>query len=156
MYLLAEKKVLIERDAAEVFAFAADLENFAKWFPGVMAIMSGDGRPFNEVGKSYTEFVRLPFARRAAVTVRVRQCRNNEFIATEGNFKPLFPRMEMEFHQVASGTRVTWRMHSRARGLVTRRVLIPVARRIMNRRADSAMAELKMKLERNRAFAERT
>lgn len=59
MHLVVEKTVLIERPVAQVFAYVSDMERFAQWFPGVVAMAPADKLTPGQPGKQYLETVRL-------------------------------------------------------------------------------------------------
>jgi len=131
------------------FAYAADLENFPMWFPGVVHVASADALPFTAAGKMYREMIAMPLGRERAVLIRVVDATPPRRLVTEGALPLLLPRMDMEFAACGSrGCRVTWRMHGRnARGWA-RWVVLPVVRRVMARRAALGMRRLKGRLER--------
>lgn len=148
MHLLAEQTVNIKRPVPEVFAFVTDMERFGDWFPGVIGIESTNRQTHGQVGKEYRETVAVPFRGRRKISIVVRESRPDRFFATEGKFPPLMPRMEVEF---AAGERdscnLTWRMYSRNRSVVFRLTLLPIARRVMRKRAAAGMKRLRAVLD---------
>lgn len=148
MHLIAEASAAIARDPAAVFAYAADLGNFAAWFPGVVAIRAEDALPITQPGKRYREQVRIGFGRERTIAIAVKQAEPDRRLVTEGAFAPLLPRMEMVVTPSEDGgARLNWRMHSRSRSWPVRLLLLPLARRVMQKRAAIAMVRLKRILE---------
>lgn len=151
MTLLAESAVDIACTIEQAFAFAADLENFPRWFPGVIDMASADALPAATVGKQYREAVAMPLRGRRSVLVRVVEAAAPRRLVTEGELPLLRPRMEMVFASSdAGGCRVTWRMSSRRTQGWARWTILPLARRVMTRRAAIGLQRLKKRLEAGR------
>ncbi|MBL0728581.1 SRPBCC family protein [Piscinibacter sp. HJYY11] len=149
MYLLAHTSILISCPVQRAFDFAANLENFSTWFPGVIAIASDDGLPFTAVGKQYRETVAMPLRGRREVSIRVKEAVSPHRLVTEGALATLLPRMEIDFHERGpDACEMTWRMLSRNRALLPRWTVLPLARRVMARRAAVGLRRLKARLER--------
>ena len=148
MHLLAEANIVIARPPPIVFAFAADLAQFGLWFPGVVAIRSEDDAPATTKGKRYRETVTLPLRGRRDIDITVVEAEPNRRLATEGDFPPLLPRMEMRFDPTEDGaaTRFDWRMYSRGDSLAAAAMRGP-ARALMQGRARAGLARLKELLE---------
>ncbi|MNT86290.1 hypothetical protein D3C72_2265600 [compost metagenome] len=90
----------------------------------------------------------VPFRGRRQVTLQVREARAPGFFATEGRFLPLLPRMEISLHATApQSCELTWRMYSRSQSLAVRCLVLPLARRVMQRRAGRGLAALKARME---------
>jgi hypothetical protein len=51
MRLLASSSVTIRCSSTKAFDYAADLENFIDWFPGVIALVADNELPFASPGK---------------------------------------------------------------------------------------------------------
>jgi len=148
MHLLAESSIVIACPPERAFAIAANLENFPRWFPGVLAIVSADSLPFATVGKRYRETVAMPLRGTRSVLIRVIEAASPHRLVTEGSLPLLLPRMEMDVTACEAGRcRVTWRMYSRnARGWRLW-VVLPLARRVMMRRAKIGLRRLERLLE---------
>lgn len=148
MHLLAEQSINIKRPVSDVFAYVTNMERFGDWFPGVLAIESANRHLHAQVGKEYRETVAVPMRGKRQISIVVREAQPNQFFATEGKFPPLLPRMEIEFAP-GDGTScdLTWRMLSRNRGMMFRFTLLPIARRIMGKRAAAGVRQLKRALE---------
>lgn len=148
MYLIAEDSVSIDRGNAEVFHYVSNLENFGNWFPGVISIASGNDLRHGEIGKQYMETVAIPFRGKRGITIAVVKSEMNRFIATEGLFPPVMPRMEIELKDADDGScHVVWRMYSRNQGMLFRIMLLPLAKLVMQKRARLGVKRLKQILE---------
>lgn len=147
MKLLAQEKIDINANAADVFSFISDLENFGRWFPGVVDIQSEQRNADNVVGKTYIETVKIPVTGKQKIHITVKE-REEHFIATEGRFKPLMPRMEMRVEPIDdSRCHMSWSMFSRNESAVFSWVVLPIFRWVMNKRAKVAVGQLKGMLE---------
>lgn len=148
MFLLAEQEVVIERPVPEVFGFVCNMEHFPAWFPGVLAMESADALPHGHPGKTYAETVATPLHRTTKISIRVKEVRLNEWFVTEARFPPLMPRMEIALASRPNGAcHLIWRMYSRNTKPLTRLLLLPLARRVLRRRALRGVANLKTRLE---------
>lgn len=148
MYLLAEVVVTVACSRAKAFDYAANLENFVHWFPGVAAITAKDELPVSTPGKTYTETVSVPLRGTRTVTIRVTEATAPNRIVTQGDMRPLLPRMEMEFVQTGQNTcGVHWRMMSRNENGLAACTVLPVAAWVMRRRAKIGLRNLKRQLE---------
>ncbi len=148
MYLLASSVVTIARSCTKVFDYAADLENFADWFPGVIGIVAHNELPFATPGKQYVETVAVPLRGNRTVLIRVVDASAPMRIVTEGDLPLLLPRMEIEFHDVGgSSCEVRWRMLSRNENVLVRYTVLPFAGWLMGRRAATGLRNLKWRLE---------
>ena len=146
--LLAESRIDLACPVEHAFRYATDLEHFGEWFPGVLAIRSDDALAPTAVGKRYQETVAIPGRGRRRIEITVREVLPERFLATEGAFPPLLPRMEMAFEVTGDQRcRVTWRMFSRNTGGLVRWTLIPLARGVLRARAGVGLRELKRRLE---------
>lgn len=148
MHLLAEESIDIHCPAPAAYAYACDLRNFGEWFPGVIRIVAEDELALTTAGKSYLETVAVPLRGHRKVRIVVKTAEPDCLFVTEGSLRPLQPRMEIRFSPVApASVRVGWRMYSLNSSVLVRAVVIPLARRVMRKRAKAAMTHLKRKLE---------
>ncbi|OGB25993.1 MAG: polyketide cyclase [Burkholderiales bacterium RIFCSPLOWO2_02_FULL_57_36] len=148
MHLLTEKTINIKRPISAVFEYVANMEKFGEWFPGVVLIESANGLDHGQVGKEYLETVSVPLRGTRKIRLAVREVRGNRFFATEGKFPPLMPRMEISLSEAEMNScELTWRIFSRNNNLIVRHALLPLARRVMRKRAESGVAALKKRLE---------
>jgi len=112
---------------------------------------SADALPAATVGKQYREAVAMPLRGRRSVLIRVVEAAAPRRLVTEGELPLLLPRMEMAFAaNEAGGCRVTWRMSSRRTQGWARWTILPLARRVMGRRAAIGLERLKKHLEAGR------
>ena len=145
MIALARAEVQLASSAAEVFAYVADLRRFGDWFPGVLAIEAA--HPGGEPGAEahYRETVRLPLRGATQVAIRVREFVPGQRLVTEGDLAPVWPRMQIEVRaREAKRCELSWQMHSRS-DRTSVRLLSPLLRRVMQRRADAAMKQLQQR-----------
>jgi Polyketide cyclase / dehydrase and lipid transport len=148
MYLLASAAITVESTSPEVFGYAADLENFPSWFPGVISITADNELPFATVGKQYRETVAVPLQGKQLVLIRVVDVNPPWRIVTEGDLPILLPRMEIEIQERGPNScHVHWRMLSRNDSRLARYTLLPVAALLMRRRAKTGLWSLKGLLE---------
>lgn len=148
MHLLAEHTITAACPVEAAYPYASNLEHFGEWFPGVIAIESANGLDHATPGKEYLETVAIPLRGKRKVKLMVRQAEPNRLLVTEGTLAPLFPRMELLFQSTGvESCRITWKMFSRNDGTLARLMLLPLARRIIDKRAAIGMRALKEKLE---------
>lgn len=156
MYLLADRSIDIACSQERAFTYAADLETFPKWFPGVLEIASNDALPFTSLGKQYREAVVVPMRGKQTVFIRVTDISAPHRLVTEGSLALLLPRMEIEVERVGrDACRVRWRMMSRNAGALPRWTVLPWARRVITKRAEKGLRALKAILERSGETASR-
>jgi hypothetical protein len=148
MYLLASSVVTIACVRTKAFDYAADLENFVHWFPGVIGIVAHNELSFATPGKQYVETVAVPLRGKRTVLIRVVDARAPMRVVTEGDLPLLLPRMEIEFHDVGGNScEVRWRMLSRNENVLVRFAVLPFAGWLMGRRAKMGLRNLKWRLE---------
>ena len=148
MVPVARCSIMIARPLPEVFAYAIALERFGAWFPGVRAIAAANELAPSQPGKRYLETVSLPFRGLRRILITVVAAEPDRFFATEGALTPLLPRMEMRFAAEGDiGTRLDWQMLSRSGSRGVRLLLLPLARRVMQPRAEAGLRRLKALLE---------
>ena len=148
MRLLASSVVTIACSRTKAFDYAADLENFADWFPGVVGIVAHNELSFATAGKQYAETVAVPLRGKRTVLIRVVDASAPMRLVTEGDLPLLLPRMEIEFYDVGEEScEVRWRMLSRSEIFLVRFAVLPVARWVMGRRAMVGLRNLKQRLE---------
>lgn len=153
MYLLAHTATFIECPRDVAFNYAANLENFAEWFPGVIQIAAANSLPFDAVGKQYRETVAVPLRGQRPVLLRVVEVMTPSRIVTEGALPTVLPRMEIEFREAGPDKcEVDWRMFSRTTSGLARWTILPFARRLMTRRARAGMRRLSHRLEVDRCL----
>ncbi|MFC8381720.1 SRPBCC family protein [Nocardia sp. NPDC057272] len=143
MYLLADTETTLPCSITDAFDYVADLENFARWFPGVESITATDELAVGVVGKSYLETVILPIGATLTIPVHVCEACAPVRLATEGNLALLRPRMEIDLSPVdAEHCVIRWRMYSRVGTRLLQWTLLPVIAIIMQRRAKIGLRNL--------------
>ena len=148
MHLLASSVVTIACSRTKAFDYAADLENFIDWFPGVIGIVADDELPFATPGKQYVETVAVPLRGKRTVRIWVVEAASPKRLVTEGDLPLLLPRMEIEVDDIGENScEVRWRMLSRNEIVLVRFAVLPVARWLMGRRATAGLRNLKRRLE---------
>ena len=148
MDVLADQTVAIACPVDVAYRFACNLERFGAWFPGVIAIESANQLPHLDVGKQYLETVSIPLRGTRKVGITVKEVEPNRRFVTEGTLVPLLPRMEIHFRATGPvSCEVNWRMLSRNTRWLARRLMVPLARGVMQKRAAAGMAALKRTLE---------
>lgn len=148
MHLLAKKRVKINRPASVVFDYITDMERFPEWFPEVHDVRSANELAHAQVGKTYLETVRMPFGGTRQIRLLVRESIADRLFVTEAHFRPILPRMEVTVHELSDeACAVDWQMFSRSRSFLIWFFLLPWVRRVITRRADVAMVQLKQTLE---------
>jgi hypothetical protein len=148
MYLLASSVVTIACSSTKAFDYAADLENFIDWFPGVIGIVADNELPFATPGRQYVETVAVPLRGNRTVRIWVVEADSPKRLVTEGDLPLLLPRMEIEFQDVGGDScEVRWRMLSRNENVLVRCTVLPLAGWLMGRRATTGLRNLKWILE---------
>ena len=148
MHLLASSAVTVACSSTKAFDYAADLENFIDWFPGVLGIVADNQLPFATPGKQYLETVAVPLRGKRKVRIRVVEADYPKRLVTEGDLPLLLPRMEIEVDSLGENScEVRWRMLSRNEIVVAGFAVLPVARWLMGRRATAGLRNLKQRLE---------
>ena len=132
----------IQAPVHQVFAYLADLENFADWFPGVKSVNAVGEKAFLGIGKEYIEQVSVPLLGTKEVRIQVTQFKKNSLLVTEGDLQPLLPRMCIKVEQQQEQTRVEWSMYSRNGKRVFQLSFLPVIQKIMQSRAELAEQRL--------------
>ncbi|MEV0293498.1 SRPBCC family protein [Nocardia sp. NPDC050710] len=147
MFSLASAAVIVELSRDKTFAYVADLENFAAWFPGVISVVALDGVPIAEPGKRYVETVPVPLFGTRQVQIQVVEAIPSQRLVTEGRLPLLLPRMEIEFRDAGPNCcEVHWRMFSRNESALARRTVLPAVRWVMGKRAKAGLRNLRRRL----------
>jgi hypothetical protein len=96
VHLLADETTDIWCPVEVAYAYACDLRNFARWFPGVIQIVAEDEGELTAIGKSYLETVVVPLRGKREVRIVVKEAQSGHVFVTEGSLRPLLPRMAMQ------------------------------------------------------------
>jgi len=148
MILVASTSAIINSSVTNAYSLISNMERFGEWFPSVIAIRSINKLTHSEVGKKYSERVDVPFMGAREIEITVTQAIENYHFATEGQFLPLLPRMEIYLHQESESTvRIEWAMFSRSSNKFVKILLLPLVKPTMQKRAKAGISTLKMILE---------
>tara|TARA_R110002049_G_scaffold207188_1_gene377654 strand:- start:36976 stop:37437 length:462 start_codon:yes stop_codon:yes gene_type:complete len=151
MNTLTVNTVIINRTRKEVYKFATNMENFKRWFPEVIEIESDNSLEHGIVEKKYTETVKIPLKGESKISLNVVKAKENMVFITEGGFSPLLPRMIMKFSEESSTTTIlTWSMQSRNNNLIFKSLFLPIFKKIISKRAEVGIQNLKTILENER------
>jgi len=96
MILLAQNVVVLHANVSRVFKFTTNMENYKKWFPGVLDIRSANKLAHGQIGKQYIEILQFPQGNKE-LTIEVKESIENMKFVTEGDLEPLLPKMEVLF-----------------------------------------------------------
>jgi hypothetical protein len=148
MIPIFETTIDIERSVADVFLWVRDLENYPRWFPGIVDMASADDLPKGQPGKWYGQVDRLFGLIERPLAVQLVECAENWSIAFHVIAPPVFPCVEIRTRACSpTATRVTWRLGARSHDLITRRFGVRLLRPGAARRAPLALRRLKELLE---------
>lgn len=148
MVLIAQTETKVNCSVNHAFSIVSNMERFGDWFPSVISINSLNDLAHGEVGKKYIETVSVPLQGKREIEIEVKESIENQSFVTEGRFPPLLPRMEVEISETAENqTNIKWCMFSRTNSQVVKMLLLPLAKSIMQKRANIGAAQLKALLE---------
>ena len=147
MIEVAEHVINIDMATEDVFAFAADLDNTPRWFPGIAKMESADALPPASVGKRYDEVARIPFRGETRIAIEVVESRADRHIAIHADLAPVLPRFDLYCVPREDGStdvrcRCRARGTTRVAGIATR-----VMKLVLDRRVPQALRNLKTLLE---------
>ncbi|WP_157954292.1 SRPBCC family protein [Saccharospirillum mangrovi] len=145
MIKLASFTLVTETAIEPSFLYLSDMTNFGDWFPEVIRIVEQEPGDIG-LGKIWLEDVKVPGKGIQPVAVTVVDYRPTQFFATEGNLDGIQPRMEIQLSQAPSGrTKIEWTFYSRNTRW-TLRLLAPLLRSVMGKRARKGQRNLLAKL----------
>lgn len=148
MPLKANQEITINCPKQKVFEYVANFENYKKWFPGVVDIKSQNGLEHGSLGKEYLERVKVPFGKTKEIIIKVVESEQGEYLVTQAAFQPLLPMMRFAITENADkSVHLAWSFESRATNRLFRRLFLPYIMKLMQKRADIGMLELKRQLE---------
>lgn len=146
--VLVQKSLPIGSPIATVFGFMSNHENYARWFPGVVAIRSPDDLPHGTVGKIYDETLALPAGRLRTISIQVLESHAPVSFVMQADFAPLHPRTEIRLvEKSADETILNWTFVSRSQSTIGRFLLRALARKPLERRSAAGLRKLKKLLE---------
>ncbi|MDG2528215.1 SRPBCC family protein [Caulobacter endophyticus] len=140
---LADQVIEIARPADEVFAFVANHENYARWYPGALKVVALDDLPHGAPGKAYEETLVLPSGRTTVFTIRTIEVRAPDLFVTEGELSPVFPRMEIRLTSKSPQvTELRLKFLSRSRSFLLRLLIALLVRGIVSRQTKVGLSRL--------------
>jgi uncharacterized protein YndB with AHSA1/START domain len=150
--ILANETITIRRPLDDVFAFVANHENYARWFPGVGAPQSADALPHGAVGKRYHEPVSVPGRGTREMVIEVVEASPPHGFATESAIGPFETRMEIALEEAggesgAAATQIRQTFSCRNRSPVRRLLFKAIAGSRIRRGSAQGLAALKQLLE---------
>jgi hypothetical protein len=145
MILLTQKSALIQHNTVQLYSYLSNMENYGQWFPGVVNIQSANKQRHATIGKRYSETLIMPEGD-VTLTIEVKQASTNTLFYTEGDLKPVFPAMKMEFQDLgAAGTQFSLSYYSRNPELSDSHAMIKALRADLSLRIGQAMSKLQLK-----------
>ncbi len=146
--VLVDQTIIIDRPIDQVFAFVANHENYALWFPDVISITSDPSEPHGTVGKRYTETIRLPTGWKKRISIPLVESNPPLQPATEGKFALLNPRMEYRLEAIGRDvTQLRWLFSSRTGSALGRALVRLLVGKALTDHAAVALPKLKAILE---------
>jgi uncharacterized protein YndB with AHSA1/START domain len=146
-----QQSVCIERPIAEVYAFATDLPLVPRWNRGLERVTLTSDLPV-QVGATFCEVARV-FGRRIAMTCEVTEIEPRKLFRYRSLAGPYPVTMTWTFEPVAEGTRFRYASDANPGGVY--KWLQPFLVRLLQRRLDSALRNLKGILEDARTVGNR-
>ncbi len=146
--LLIDQTLVVGQPVDKVFAFVANHENYALWFPDVVSVVSKTPEPHGTIGKVYRETLRLPTGRIREIEIPVVESDPPRQLATEAEFAPLQPRMEFQLTDLGQeGTEIRWLFSSRAGSFLARLMIRRLFAKSLAAKGEVAAGRLKALLE---------
>jgi NADPH:quinone reductase-like Zn-dependent oxidoreductase/uncharacterized protein YndB with AHSA1/START domain len=151
MVLVTRCAVRIERPPEEVWRFVADLENYPRYFPGIVEMRSADDLPPGSPGKRYAEVARVPLRGEERIAVELVEAVPGERLAFVADLAPVRPRFDLRLRDVGDGhTELRWSCRARNEALWVRASVLPLMARVLAGRAAVGLENLKRLLETGR------
>ncbi len=148
MSVIAENSVEINSNINNIYAYISNMENYAKWFPDVIAIKSENSQNHGTIGKKYLETIKIPLKGENEYSIEVKESRKNEKFVTECEMQPLLPRMIWDFTEISQEvSQVNWKIESRSKKLLFKLVFLPLIRSDVSKKAQQGILNLKQILE---------
>jgi carbon monoxide dehydrogenase subunit G len=109
----AEREIVIDRPAGEVYEFLSNAENDAQWRPGVLEIRRASGEG---VGAVYRQKVKGPMGRSIDADIETTELVPNELIVFRTRTGPVRPTGRYELSPAGDGMRVRFRLDAELGG----------------------------------------
>ena len=149
MIELSKTSITIDAPTPVVFKYVSNMENYKRWFPGVVDIKSANNLEHGVIGKEYVEKLSLPSGE-SELIIEVDQCDTNQLFLTKGDLAGILPQMTITFFvDEDKRCEMTLQYHSRNPELAEVSDIIIVLREDLNVRAKKGLAKLKYILEKN-------
>jgi uncharacterized protein YndB with AHSA1/START domain len=147
MIELVNKEIMINANVCSVFAFVTNMENYGKWFPGVIAMQAGNDLAHAQVGKQYLETVNFPDGE-AQLLIEVKAAElNRRFVTQSDSFAKLLPQMTVTFSDFDGQCLLHWHFASRNPDLKQTDEFVVSIMQDLNERAEIGLNKLKVLLE---------
>ncbi len=147
MIKLAEVSRVINAPISDVFSFTSNMENYKKWFPGVISIRSCNDLPHGQVGKIYREVIELN-NEEGELEIKVHSCIKDKLFLTQGNLAGILPQMTIQFSQTSSTTcEIHLLYHSREKTLLNYPEMLTSLKIDLDNRASQGLEKLKYLME---------
>jgi hypothetical protein len=148
MRQIAHSSAVINCSSDKAYSLISNMEKFGEWFPEIVSVTSKNDLTHGEVGKKYLVTITIPLLGKRTVDVTVLEAITNRRFFAEGVFLPWMPSMKMKISAMGNDEiSFTWGMYSRSTSWIVNLMLIPIAKRAMQKRADIAVVQLKALLE---------
>ncbi len=139
---------MINRPVEIVYSYIADMENYSKWFPGIVVMRSADSFAAGSIGKTYREVALNPWGGLIDIKVEVVATIPNQKLAIQADLKPVLPRFDYELKKIDDhSTQYRWTCHARGRSPLARWIGVPMMKKVMAARLPIALNNLKTLLE---------
>jgi len=147
MIELAKTSTAIATPINDVFSYVSNMENYVRWFPGVVAIRSKNNLMHAVVGKTYVETLNLPDGE-SELTIEVDQCDTDRLFITKGDLAGVLPQMTVMFSSdEENNCLIILQYHSRNTSLTEKSDIVIALKEDLTVRAEKGIARLKEILE---------
>lgn len=142
MIELTNHSITINAPINRVFRFMSNMENYDIWFPGVVDIQAENRQLPIDIGKRYTETLRLPTGKKS-LSIEVVQYIEDKLFVTQGNLLDILPEMQIHFNERGGNTtEVNLRYYSRNSELSRQEELLDMLKSDIATRASLGLAKL--------------
>jgi reticulon-4-interacting protein 1, mitochondrial len=93
--LILQEAIIVDRSAADVWAFVRDMENYPLWFEGIVKMASADDMPIATIGKCYDETAIVPGGKEETIDVKIVAADEAaHHLAIQASLAPFVPRFD--------------------------------------------------------------
>ena len=146
MIKLAAANVNINAPIDQVFNFVINMENYIKWFPGVLSINSIDNSFTNKIGKCYLEKIEIN-NEVVDIEIQVQKIVKNQRFITYGTLDIVLPVMDIQVKEVNGITFFSVEYYARNKALANNEVFRNALQQDLTQRAKQGVCQLKKLLE---------